>query len=160
MKLVYYFVGVLFLIFQSNPQHEYEKYQKIEINEVFSELVTRKENDRVYSGQINTQHGLIAFEKQYGLQFDISDIDFEKQMLIFGITDNISSRAFQFLTQKKSVKFTLDYIDTGIVYKLKRPKKGRKHSYIQIFKIDRIEEFIPHIRVKNYENDRLSLVYE
>jgi len=80
-------------------------------------------------------------------------------MLIFGITDDITTRAFQFLNQKKSRTFTLDYAETGIKYKIRTPEDGKKHSYIQVFVLKKTEG-IPHIRVKNYVSNGLSKVYD
>ena len=123
-------------------------YEEIESEEVFSKLVTRDMDDRVYSGQIRTQTGLADFDRAYALSMDIGNIDFEKKMLIFGVTDSISTRAFRFLRQKKRQSFCLDYYDAGIRYKLRRPDDGKRYSYIQVFLLDRVEG-IPHIRVKN-----------
>jgi hypothetical protein len=133
--------------------------QKIDIEEVFSRLITRNKEDLVYSGQIKSEAGLAEFEKTYEVTFDDIDINFEKQMLIFGITDDISTRAFQFLHNKGKRSFILDYTDTGIEYKLAKPKQGTKHSYLQVFVLRKINS-IPHIQVKNLIRNGLSKVYD
>ena len=136
-----------------------DPYFEIETEEVFSELIVRNRDDREYSGQIKSQEGLKVFSSKYSLGLKLKKVDFEKQMLIFGVTDNISTRAFRLLKQKKLRSFCLDYYDSGIVYKLVVLEEGRKYSYVQIFLIDRIEE-ISHIEVKNLIRDGLSKVYE
>ena len=136
-----------------------ESYQTIKIKPIFSKLVTRDDDDRVYSGQITSEVGLVAFGQKYRVDIDKSLVDFEKQMLIFGITDDITTRAFQFLNQKKSRIFTLDYAETGIEHKLRRPEDGMKHSYIQVFVLKKTEG-VAHIRVKNHVRNRLSKVYD
>ena len=136
-----------------------EPYQKIEIKQVFSQLITRDKPDRVYSGQIKTESGLAEFKKTYGIDVDDSKVDFKKQMLIFGMTDNIRTRAFQFLKQERMNSFTLDYADTGIEYRLRRVGEGLKYSYVQIFLIDRIDG-MSHVKVKNLVGKGLSKVYD
>jgi len=138
---------------------EPERYQKIKIKPIFSKLVTRDDADRVYSGQITSEVGLVAFGQKYRVDVDKSLVDFKNQMLIFGITDNISSRAFQFLKQEKIRTFTLDYAKTGIEYKLRMPDEGMKHSYVQVFVLKKTEG-ISHVRVKNYLKNGLSKVYD
>lgn len=138
---------------------EPEIYHKIEIKPVFSKLFTRDKADRVYSGQIKSETGLAEFEKAYGIDVNSSLVSFDGKMLIFGITDNISSRAFQFLRQENIRTFTLDYAETGIKYKLRMPEEGQKHSYMQVFVLDKIEG-ISHIRVKNTVSNGLSRVYD
>ena len=133
-----------------------EEYRKIRINEVFSEMITRDNADRVYSGKILSMEGLKAFEKKYGVKIDVSGMNFNDDMLIFGITDNISTRAFQLLNQKAMNKFTLDYADTGIMYKFAMPGEGKKHSFVQVFSLKRMES-ISHIWVKNIVPDGLSM---
>ena len=135
-----------------------EPYRSINIREVFSKMITRDETDRVYSGQIKTQAGLEAFEKAY-VVLGNQQIDFTKQMLIFGITDEMSTRAIQFLAQERMRDFTLDYADTGIRYRMEPPQTGKKYSQLQVFILDRIDG-IPHIKVKNLVRDRLSTVYD
>ena len=159
--LTFIILGFLAVIFacSSKAEVESEVYQTIKIEEVFSELTTRDKDDRVYSGQIKTETGLTEFEKTYGVKLGNLNIDFKKQMLIFGITDEISTRAFQFLKQEKLRYFTLDYADTGIRYKLTMPDEGKKHSYIQVFILKRIEA-ISHIKVKNLVRNGLSKVYD
>jgi len=134
------------------------QYQSIKIKEVFSKLITRENAERVYSGQIKTEAGLTEFEETYGINVDSSGINFEKQMLIFGITDSITTRAFQFLQRKNIRTFILDY-GIGIEYKLKAPPEGKKLSYVQVFVLEKIEG-IPHIRVKNLVRNGLSRVYD
>ena len=114
-------------------EEEPEAYQKIKIKSVFSKLITRDKADRVYSGQIKSEAGLAEFEKTYGIDVDSSEINFEKQMLVFGITDNITTRAVQFLKQERLNSFTLDYADIGIEYRLQRVGDGLKYSYFQVF---------------------------
>lgn len=138
---------------------EPEPYQKINIKPMFSKLVTRDDTDRVYSGQITSEVGLVAFGQKYRVDVDKTLVDFEKQMLVFGITDDITTRAFQLLKQEKIRTFTLDYAETGIKYKLRRPDEGQKHSYIQVFVLKRMDG-ISHIRVKNLVANGLSKVYD
>ena len=79
-------------------------------------------------------------------------------MLIFGITDNITTRAFQFLKQDKINSFTLDYAETGIEHEYMPVKKYNKRSYVQIFVLENLEG-IHHIRVKNLVINGLSKLY-
>ncbi len=127
----------------------------IEIKEILSTLIIRDENDRTYSGQIKSKDGLAEFEKIYGVKVEGININFNEQMLIFGVTDEISTRAFQLLKHKNLQSFTLDYTDTGIKYKLKRPDEGKKYSYLQIFIIKKVGK-ISHINVKNLLRNGLS----
>ena len=133
--------------------------QEIEITEVFSRIITRNKADRVYSGQIKSESGLTEFEKTYEVVIEDIAINFKKQMLIFGITDDISTRVFRFLHNKKKRSFTLDYTNTGIQYKLKPPSQGKKHSYLQVFTLKKTNG-IPHIEVKNLIRNGLSKVYD
>ena len=139
-----------------------EPYQQIKVKEVLSTRIVRDREDRVYSGQIQSADGLAKFKKIYGIELDLAPVNFDAQILIFGITDNISTRAFQFLTQERPRSFILDYADTWIEIKLGVPDnhdKGKKHSHLQIFILDRMEG-IPHIRVKNLVADGLSETYK
>ncbi len=136
-----------------------DPYEKIPFKEIFLKLIVRDREDRVYSGQIKSEKGLAAFSRKYALDFKPQGIDFKKHMLIFGITDNISTRAFRFLKRKGMNVYVLDYYETGLKYKLRMPETGKKYSYIQIFLTDRIEG-IPHIAVKNFVVGGLSEVYE
>ncbi len=149
----------LLLVQFAFAETEPEPYQKIKIKAVFSKLLTRDNADRVYSGQIKSEAGLAEFEKTYGFDIDNSKVTFENQMFIFGITDNISSRAFQFLKQDKIRTFTLDYAETGIKYKLRMPNKGKKLSYVQVFVLKKIDG-ISHVRAKNSVSNGLSKVYD
>ncbi len=67
-------------------------YIEIEIKEIFSELIVHDIGNRVYSGQIKSKEGLEEFSRQYSLDMNLDNIDFKSKMLIFGITDNISTR--------------------------------------------------------------------
>lgn len=136
-----------------------EPYQTIKIKEVFSKLMPRDKEDRVYSGQIKSEGGLIKFKQMYGIELESVSVDFQKQMLIFGITDSISTRAFQLLKQERIWSFVLDYADTGIKYKLDMPGEGKKYSYFQVFILNRIDG-ISHVGVKNLERGGLSKIYE
>lgn len=151
--------AILIAVNFASAEVEPEPYQKIKIEQVFSKLITRDKTDHVYSGQIKTQSGLAEFEKTYGIDVDDAKMDFKKQMLIFGMTDNITTRAFQFLKQKGMNSFTLDYADTGIEYRLRRVGEGLKYSYVQVFVIDRIDG-ISHVKVKNLVGNGLSKVYD
>jgi hypothetical protein len=131
----------------------------MKIEPIFSKLIMRDNLDRVYSGQIKTETGLSEFEKIYGIDVDSSSVNFEKQFLIFGITDDITTRAFQFLKQEKIRIYTLDYAETGIRYRMQKPEDGKKYSYIQVFVLEKTES-IPHISVKNHVRNGLSKVYE
>jgi len=115
--------------------------------------------DRVYSGQIKTATGLSEFEKEYGISIGKDDIDFKKKMLVFGVTDHIETRAFQFLKQEQIGTFTLDYADTGVKYKLALPEKGKKYSHLQVFILDRIDK-MGHIGIKNLVENGLSKWYD
>ena len=134
-------------------------YSEIEIREVFSKLIVRDKWDREYSGQIKSEKGLEKFLKKYSLDLKALNVDFENQMLIFGVTNNISTRAFRFLKQDKLNSYVFDYYDTGIQYKLAVLNKGKTYSYMQMFLINKIDG-ISHIRVKNFVQDKLSIVYE
>lgn len=133
-------------------------YYKIEIEPVFSKLITRDSDDRTYSGQILTKSGLDEFEKTYGVDVDDSGFNFGSKMLIFGITDDITTRAFQLLKQLNTRALILDYHETGTKYKLGVAEDGMKHSYVQVFALKRMEG-VPHIRVKNLVRNGLSKVY-
>lgn len=160
MNRIITIAGVILLAVNfASAEVEPEPYQKIKIEQVFSKLIARDKADRVYSGQIKTGAGLAEFEKTYGIDVDNSKVDFKKQMLIFGMTDNIKTRAFQFLKQERMNSFTLDYIDTGIEYRLRRVGEGLKHSYAQVFLIDRIDG-ISHVKVKTLVGNGLSRVYD
>lgn len=160
MLRIFSIAGLIILLAHAvSADIEPDPYQDIAIKQIFSMLITRDKADRVYSGQIKNKAGLITFEKSYGINVDMSDINFKKQMLIFGITDNITTRAFQFLKQKRIRLFTLDYAETGIKYKLRAPGEGKKHSYIQVFALNNIEG-IPHIQVKNRVGNGLSKLYD
>lgn len=150
---------MFFLACSSGTIIEFETYRKIRIKQIFSDMINRSEDDRIYSGQIKSLAGLREFEKKYAIDSNLSDIDFKDSMLIFGLTDDVSTRAFQFLHQKAIHRFTLDYAETGIMYKLAMPGPGKKISYLQIFVVDRIEG-IPHINVKNTVYDGLSVAYD
>ncbi|MCX6144458.1 MAG: hypothetical protein NTZ35_14715, partial [Ignavibacteriales bacterium] len=125
-------------------------YRTIKIKEVFSKLMTRDKEDRVYSGQIKSEDGLAEFEKTYGIDIGEHNIDFKKQMLIFGITDSISTRAFQLLQDKTTGTIVLDYMDTGEQYRMRPLGESKKYSHLQVFILDRING-IAHVRVKNLE---------
>ncbi|MFA5393229.1 MAG: hypothetical protein WC338_02080 [Candidatus Ratteibacteria bacterium] len=152
-----FLVGITVAAASSESSPEF--YVQIKVQEIFSALITRDKGDRVYSGQIKSKDGLADFKKTYGIEKEFLPVDFEKQMLIFGITDSISSRAFQFSKQEKIRSFVLDYADTGIMYDLKIPENGKKYSYLQVFILDRIDG-ISHIRVKNLVVNGLSIMYE
>ncbi len=134
-------------------------YEKIAIAPVFSQMVTREQADLVYSGQIKSQAGLAEFENAYGITLPQQNLDFTKTMLIFGITDHITTRAFQFVKQERIRTFTLDYAETGIEYRLRSPEEGKKHSYLQVFLLDRLDG-ISHVSVKNLIVNGLSKMYE
>jgi hypothetical protein len=136
-----------------------EPYQQIKVKEILAIRIVRDCEDRVYSGQIKSEEGLAKFKNIYGIELDSALVNFNTQMLIFGITDNISTTAFQFLKQERLRSFVLDYADTGIEYKLRAPDKGKKYSHLQIFILDRMEG-ISHIRVKNLVANGLSKIYE
>lgn len=160
MKIIFAILMIMpFFACSDGKAMDPEPYAKIRIKEVFSAMITRDEADRIYSGKILSMEGLKFFEKKYGIQTGISDMNFNDDMLIFGITDNISTRAFQFLNQKLMNKFTLDYADTGVKYKLAMPGEGKKHSFLQIFVLDRIDN-MPHIYVKNLCLGGLSESFE
>ena len=159
-KILYLAFTVLNLFFVNVTQAEVkpEAYETIKIKQVFSKLITRGQNDRIYSGQIKSEKGVIEFEKTYKIDTNISEINFDRQMLIFGITDNITTRAFQFLKQDKINSFTLDYAETGIEHEYMPVKKYNKRSYVQIFVLENLEG-IHHIRVKNLVINGLSKLY-
>ncbi len=106
----YFVIAILgfMMVYSLAATVETPEYQSIKIEEVFSKRITRDKGDRVYSGQIKSETGLAEFEKTYGIDVDSSEVNFDKQMLIFGITDDITTRAFQFLKQEKIRTFTLD----------------------------------------------------
>lgn len=147
------------LAFSASAEEKPEAYQAFSITPVFSELITRDQDDRIYSGQIKSKEGLVDFQQTYGIEFDTAKVDFAKQMLVFGVTDTITTRAVHFLKQIKTGFFILDYADTGIKYKLQKPEEGKKYSYLQVFALDRIDG-IPHVRVKNLVVNGLSKVYD
>ena len=134
-------------------------FSPIKIKEIFSQLVSRDAGDRVYSGQILSEAGLADFEKTYGIHMAERHVDFRKQMLIFGVTDNITTRASQLLRREGVQSFTLDYVDLECQYRLRPPEEGKKYSHLQVFILDRIDG-IPHVKVRNYLEDGLSRVYD
>ncbi len=136
-----------------------EPYAKIAIAPVLSQMITREQADRVYSGQIKSQAGRAEFEKAYGITLPQQNVDFTKQMLIFGITDNITTRAVQFLKQERMRSYILDYADTGIEYRLRRVGEGLEYSHLQVFLLDRIDG-MSHIKVKNHVENGLSRMYD
>lgn len=131
LLIIAFTVLIILLMYSSKANVKPENYQPIKIREVFSGLITRDKDDRVYAGQIKSEAGLAEFQKTYGVTLHGLTVDFKKQMLIFGITDNLSTRAFQLLKHKYLRSLTLDYADTGIVYDLVKPDEGKKHSHIQ-----------------------------
>lgn len=159
MKECFSIVAGIFLVCLGGIAVEPEPYEAIKIKEVFSKRVIRDKYERVYSGQIKSEAGLKEFQKTYEIDVGVQDVNFKKKMLIFGITDEISTRAFQFLKQEKIKSFTLDYADTGIRYKIAIPEEGKKYSHLQVFLLDRIEN-IAHVGVKNLVRDGLSKVYD
>lgn len=158
-RAIFQFVIICLAVLISTVHAADDPYEKIDFKEVLSKQIVRNQEDRVYSGQIKSEKGLVDFSQKYSLNLKPENVNFKKQMMIFGITDSISTRAFQFLRQESIRSYVLDYYDTGIEYKLRIPEKGKKYSYVQVFLIDRIER-IPHIKVKNLVRDRLSKVYE
>lgn len=134
-------------------------YENVPVEQVFERIITRERYDSVYSGQIRDAEGLAEFERNYGVEAAPPEIDFKKQMLVFGINDNLSSRAFQLLQQDWSVRsiLTLDYYDTGIRYRLALPPEGKKTSRMQVFIMERIDG-VSHVRVKDLVRG-LSKVY-
>ena len=162
MKKILLIIGIMILtlalISLSNKDINPEIHWKIKIKEVFSGIITRDKDDRVYSGQIKSEAGFADFQKTYGVNLNDLKLDFKKQMLIFGITDDISTRAFQLLNNIQLNSFTLDYADTGIMYKLRAAEEGKKHSHIQVFVMKKTNG-ISHIKVKNLIRNGLSKVY-
>ncbi len=156
--LVYVFFS-LFLACSSRAEGTPEIYRSIRINEVFSKLIARDLDDRTYSGQIKSKTGLAEFEKAYGIKLSNRNLNFDTHFLIFGITDDFSSRAFQFLEQKKLGHFILDYVETGIKYKFRGLDKGKKYSFLQVFVLKRIEG-ISHIMIKNMVLHGVSNVFK
>ena len=141
-------------IYAEGPQYKNIKYE-----EVFGELIQRDKSDRVYSGQIKSAKGLEEFLEQYPVSLNFKDVDFNKQMLIFGITDQISTRAFQLLSTWNNRHLLLDYYDTDIKYKLAITKEGERYSFLQIFLLQRIDG-LAHVNVKNKVEDKLSWIYK
>jgi len=134
-----------------------EPYKKIDIREIYSKMIIRNDNDPVHSGQIKSTEGLAKFQKTYGITVNVENVDFKSQFLIFGLTDNITTRAIQFLNQERSHRYTLDYAETGIDYFMTTPK-GKKPSYMQIFVLDRIERGFC-INIKNVIKSGRSEMY-
>ena len=66
-KILYLAFTVLNLFFVNVTQAEVkpEAYETIKIKQVFSKLITRGQNDRIYSGQIKSEKGVIEIEKTY-----------------------------------------------------------------------------------------------
>jgi hypothetical protein len=150
---------MLFSSFFTVGHAEDEPYQEINKKEILSVLITRQKADRVYSGQIKSSKGAQAFLEKYSVKLDVQKIDFQNQMVIFGITDQITTRAYRFLKRKDQPLFILDYLDSGIRIKIGFPGEGKKYSHIQLFLIDKIEG-IPHIKVRNFVKGKLSKIYE
>lgn len=158
MRRMSYCVFVLVLAYSAQAVGEPEAYLSIAIKPIFASVITRNGTDRVYSGQIRSMAGLAEFKNTYGIGIAADHIEFNKEMLIFGITDNMTSRAFRFLIQEKIRVYTLDYAETGLKYRMKFPGKGKKHSYVQVFIMKRIED-ISHIVIKDVVRNGLSKIY-
>jgi len=133
-----------------------EYYEVIPIKEVYSKLIERDEKDLLQSGVIASKAGLSKFKSDYALNFDSSSIDFNKQKLVFGITDEITSRAFQLL---KSNTYCLDYRAYAIKYKIRKAGAGEKNSYLQIFAIDS-KHILRWLDVKNVIRNKKSKNYK
>lgn len=150
-----YSILVLLLACSSQSKGAPEGYHSIKISEVFSKMIVRDSGDRVYSGLIRSADGIREFEKAYGIDLGNLKVNFATQTLLFGITDNFSSRAFQLLEQVELKRLTLDYGETGIAYKLGGLEQGKKYSFLQVFITGKINGN-PHISVKNSINNGVS----
>ena len=127
-------------------------YRKVEISQLLVELVTRPADDQVYTGMITSNAGLKKFEKEYGVRLGKADFDFEKRMLIFGLTEMLHTRAFQFLEERHGGGhfYVLDYYDTFDADDYLGPlEEGKKHMFLQVFEAKRIEN-ISRIRQKDH----------
>ena len=133
-----------------------EYYEVIPMKEVYSKLIERDEKDLLHSGVIASDTGLSEFKSDYALNFDSSSIDFSKQKLVFGITDEITSRAFQLL---KSNSYCLDYRAYAIKYKIRKAGPGEKNSFLQIFAIDS-KHILRRLDVKNVIRNRKTKNYK
>jgi hypothetical protein len=131
----------------------------IGIREIHAQILSRDEGDRVYSGQIRSEAGLRRFRERFGIDSEMPSIDFEKNMLVFGLTDRITTRAYRLVAMDLIRYYVLDYSETGIKYKLMPPGEGKKHSYLQIFVVERIEG-IAHVQVRNFMGNGLSRIFE
>lgn len=129
---------------------------------VHSELIQRDKDDITYSGQIRSMEGLNKFIDTYGISKTIISIltqaDFSKKILVFGLTDNIRERLEDFKYSKNTYICFLDYYESGIEYKLGPAEKGMKYSYITIIEIDNNYKF-PHIRIRGFEEKGLSILF-
>ncbi|MBN1911949.1 MAG: hypothetical protein JW818_19665 [Pirellulales bacterium] len=124
-------------------------FENINIEQIFSERIVREKNDMVCCGLIESKEGLAKFKAVYGIDVKADKVDFDKQTLLFGITNNISTRAFQLLSQPRIRLLTLDYVDSGERFRLAPLAPGKKYSHVQVFVLKKIERRI-NLRVKNY----------
>ena len=135
-----------------------DPYKILPITEVYSQLIERSETDLLHSGVIASESGLSTFRTEYGIGFNAGSIAFDKQMLVFGITDEITSRAFRLLKPQAGT-YCLDYRAHAVKYKIKKADPGNKNSYLQIFTINRIEG-LSRIDVKNIVRGMATKRYE
>ncbi len=153
-----FIILIVFQVMPSLAEVVPPPYSTIPIVEVFSKRIIRNVDSRLYSGQIKSLDGLKEFGSKFNIDITSLKLNFVNSMYIFGVTDSISTRAFQLLKQEP-LYFILDYSDTGIKYKLRKPEKGKKHSLLQIFKVKKIQG-ISHVKVKNLVSNGLSYSYD
>lgn len=122
-------------------------------------LIERNKGDKVYSGVIMSENGLEELLGHYGnLKYKkLPKFDWENNILIFGITDKISTRIAN-LKHNQSKGYYLDYYDSGIKYKLKILSDGMKYSYLEIRSVAK-NIVISHLFVKNFETNGLFQKY-
>lgn len=126
-------------------------YTTIPLEPVLTEQrVIRPDSDKLLVGQIVSEKGAERFRAEYGVALKTDGIDFDRQMLVFGITDIIYTRAFQLLRNRQlDDGYVLDYFNAGIYRDLPNPGEGKKYSIVQVFATNRIERMIGNIKVKN-----------
>ncbi len=129
-------------------------YEIIPLKPLFADFdsgwrIIRPISDKLIVGQILSEKGADQFRAKYGVTFTTDDIDFDKQMLVFGITDFISFRAFQLLRNRRfDDSYVLDYYNAGLYRRLKNPGKDKQYSIVQVFVISRNERMIGNVEVK------------
>ncbi len=129
-------------------------YEIIPLKPILAEQrVIRPASDNLLVGQIVSEKAAGQFRAKYGVAFETDNIDFSKQMLVFGITDIVSTRAFQLLRNRHTDAFMLDYRYVNYYRRLAPPGENKKISIVQVFVTSRNEKMVGNIAVKNVTHE-------